>query len=265
MKKPLFYVLLNIILLTKVHGQHLTHDVGIHIGASAIITDYGVRGDFLSSYGNRGTYLSINHSIHFFHNNLKWNYDHPVWSHLAIKNEISFLTKTNLRHYGSFVERDNVLGNQLRAMTGSVSILSVGFQLEYYFYCLRTFLYPYTELKINPYMMMGLRHNWYKNTLNSTLGDWRENPQVLPQKWRPSEALAIGNGTDYSLLFGGGIRYRIQPAIDVNIQLSWQYFFSDAIDGLTARVDENIYNEWTVNFQVGLIFHLNFSKPLSLF
>lgn len=265
MRKPLFYVLFNVILLTQIHSQHLTHDVGIHVGGSAILADYGVRDDFLSSFGNRGVYLSATHSIHFFHNSLKWNYDHPVWSHLAIKNEISYLTKSNLEHYGPFVERNGDLGDQLRAMTGSVSILSLGFQVEYYLHCLKTFLYPWTDLKINPYGLLGARYNLYKNTLNSTLGDWRQDPTVLPEKWRPDQALAVGNGGAFSFIFGGGARFRLAPKTDLNFQLNWQYFFSDSIDGLKARVDENIDNEWTVNFQVGLIFHLNYSDRLSLF
>ncbi len=51
--------------------------------------------------------------------------------------------------------------------------------------------------------------------------------------------------------------------MDLNAQVNWQYFFSDGIDGLQPDVPENKNNDWLMNFQLGIIYHLNFSKPLA--
>ena len=268
MRKQIVLVITVKLLLqfSTIQAQHLTHDVGFHIDYLAIQTDYGARNDFSSSYGNRGISLSFSHTVHFFNNDLRWNFDHPIWSHLAIRNELSIITKVNLKHYGRYLDGNNsVVVNQLRSMTGSTRMLSMGFQLEYYFRCLRDFMYPYPDWKLNPYFLAGLRYNAFKTDLNSSLGDWRQDPSVLPEKWRPSEALAIGKGNTFSAVFGSGFRYKLNPKFDLNAQLSWHFFFSDAVDGLQADVVENQDNEWSVNFQIGIIYHLNYLRPLKLF
>lgn len=258
-------IILSLGICTSLSAQHLTHDIGFHLGTSSIRADYGVRNDFFSNFGNTGTSISISHSVHFFKNDLSWNYDHPIWSHLAIKSELGTVTKTNLKHYGSFVESNTLLGRQLEAMTGSTSIFYIGFQMEYYIKCLRDFMYPWTDIKWNPYILAGIRYNSFKNDLNSSLGEWREDISVLPTKWQTPGTLFIGKGTAFSAVFGSGLRYRLTSKFDLNTQFSWNFFFSDAIDGLQANVVENQNNEWSLNFQIGVIYHLNFSRKLSLF
>jgi len=150
-------------------------------------------------------------------------------------------------------------------MTGSLSIVSLGIQIEYYLKCLKEFLYPWANIKLNPYVLLGMRYNIYENRLRSSLGDWQHDVSILPEKWQSPKALDIGKGTSFSAVFGGGLRHHLTKKIYLNAQLSWQYFFSDAIDGLQARVNENIDNEWSINFQVGVIYNLNYHRPLSIF
>jgi opacity protein-like surface antigen len=258
-------ILASLFQFANVRAQHLTHDIGFHLDMLAIQTDYGARNDFSSSYGNRALSISLSHTVHFFNNDLRWNYDHPIWSHLAIRNELSIVTKVRLKHHGRYVDGSSIVADQLRAMTGSTQMLSMGFQLEYYSRCLKDFLYPWSDWKWNPYVLAGLRYNRFKTDLNSSLGDWRQNPSVLPEKWRPSEAVSIGKGKTFSTVFGGGLRYKLNSRMNLNAQLSWHFFFSDAVDGLQADVVENQDNEWSVNFQVGLIYHLNYLRPLKVF
>ena len=98
----------------------------------------------------------------------------------------------------------------------------------------------------------------YSNKLNSSLGNWEEDISLLPEKWRIPGAINIGSNSTFAISFGGGIRRKINSKIDINTQLNWQYFFSDGVDGLQADVQENKTNEWLVNFQIGIIYHLNF-------
>jgi hypothetical protein len=183
---------------------------------------------------------------------------------VALRSELNIITNTKLRHYGRFTEGPTDLANRLRNMKGSFSNVGLGVQMEYYGRSLRDFVYPRSNMKWNPYALLGFRYNMYKNDLNSSLGDWREDITVFPNKWRSPEALAVGNGTAFSGVLGGGFRYKLTPFLDLNTQLNLQFFFSDALDGLQAKVPENKNNEWLINLQVGMIYHLNFNQPLVL-
>lgn len=246
-------------------AQHFTHDVGFHIGTATMQTDYGTRYDFLSSYGESSINLSFTHTLHFFHRNPMWNSDHPIWSHVAVRSELNIIPSHAFRHYGDYVDEPGTLGEKLRAMTGTGSMTNVGFQIEYYLKCLSDFLHPYSDMKWNPYILGGLQFSMFNNTMESSLGDWRQDIRVLPAKWQLRGALHVGKGTTFAATFGAGIRRNISPKIDFNLQANWQFFFSDAVDGLQANVDENKYNEWLINIQFGIIYHLNFSRPLRIF
>jgi opacity protein-like surface antigen len=236
------------------HAQHLTHDFGVHVGLVSIQTDYGTRGDFLSMFGNIGApAISGTYTMHFYQLNNNWNSD-ELLDYIAVRFEANLIPKTNLKHFGDFVDTNTDLGRELRAMTGTTQILSLGFQLEYYFFCLRDFSYPYSDMKWNPYMLAGLQFSAYNNSLNSTLGDWETDPTVLPTKWTPDFARDIGPGTTYAVTFGGGVRYNLNERWDLNIQGNWQFFLSDSVDGLTADVIENKNKEWLINFQIGMIY-----------
>jgi len=249
----------------SVNAQHFTHDIGFHAGTATMQTDYGLRNNFLSSYGNSAISLSFTHTLHFFNKDPRWNSDHKIWSYLALRSEVNIITNANFQHYGEFAEQNTDLGTQLRAMTGTTSVISFGFQLEYYLRCLKDFIYPWSDMKWNPYVLAGLQYSIFNNDMTSTLGDWRQDINVLPAKWRVPGALDIGPGTTFAGTFGGGIRYKFNSKIDLNLQFNWQFFFSDAVDGLQASVLENKNNEWLLNLQFGVIYHLNFDKPLFLF
>lgn len=265
MRKILTLLIFVVFLSTTVKSQHFTHDFGIHAGTATIQTDYGVRDNYLSSYGNSGLSFSLTHTLHFFNRNRQWNADHKLWSYLAVRSELNIINKSEIRHHGRFVDSNTDLGTQLRAMTGSINMVNLGVQFEYYMRCLKEFIYPYSEIKWNPYVLVGVQYSMFTNELNSTLGDWRQNINVLPRKWIVPGALDVGKGSSFAATFGGGIRRKLTKKMDLNFQLNWQYFFSDSVDGLKANVIENKNNEWLINAQVGVIFHLNYYRKLSLF
>jgi hypothetical protein len=59
----------------------------------------------------------------------------------------------------------------LRVMKGTLSLSSFGVQGEYYFKDLREFMFPYSEMKWNPFISLGFKFSNYTNTLTSDLGD----------------------------------------------------------------------------------------------
>ncbi|MFY0630404.1 MAG: hypothetical protein JXR05_08480 [Flavobacteriaceae bacterium] len=265
MRKFLTFLLFVIFAHQSAKSQYFTHDIGFHAGTATIQTDYGVRDNFLSSYGNSAVSLSFTHTLHFFNKDPRWNSDHKLWSYLALRSELNIITNANFQHHGPFIIGNTDLARDLRAMTGTTSITSVGFQLEYYMRCLKDFIYPWSTIKWNPYVLAGVQFSKYNNTLTSTQGDWRQDITVLPRKWRTPGAIDIGKGSTYAVTFGGGVRYKFKPKIDFNLQFNWQFFLSDAVDGLQANVFENKNNEWLINLQMGVIYHLNYDRALSFF
>ncbi len=240
-------------------AQHLTHDVGFFVGTATIQTDYGQRDNFLSSYGNSALSFSLAHYLHFFNVDTRWNSEDDFANHVMIKSELNFMTKANFRHHGKYTLGNSDLARQLRAMKGTISSFNIGVQAEYYLKDLREFMFPYSETKWNPYLSLGLKYSSYKNTLTSDLGDWRSDITVLPLKYRDPSHTAVGSGSTFALTVGGGTRYKLSEKFDLAANFNWQYFFSDAVDGLQADVLENKNKEWLIHLQVGIIYHLNFS------
>lgn len=249
-------------IIPTVSAQFLTHELGVHIGTSTIHTDYGERDNFQSNYANNATSISVTHTLHFFNKNQKWNANTGIWDNLAVRTELNMIKSSRFNHQGRTATSTSTMGEQLRAMEGSVSIINTGIQVEYYFKYLKDFMDPLSKNKWNPYVLGGVQYSMFSNSLESSLGDWRTNPNVLPSKYRSPEALAIGNGTALAASFGGGTRYKITKKMDLNIQLNWQYFFSDGVDGLKPDVPENKNNDWLMNMQMGIIYHLNFHRAL---
>lgn len=262
MKTSLTRIVFLLLITYTARAQHLTHDVGVFGGVAVLQTDYGQRGNFLSSYGNSGLSFSFAHYLHFFNKNTRWDSGDELFNYIMVKSEVNFMTGNNLQHHGVYVNANSDLARQLKAMTGSVSITNLGIQLEYYLKGLQDFINPYSQIKWNPYIAFGFRYAFYNNTLTSDLGDWRTDITVLPTKYREPGALAVGSGSSFAFTFGIGTRYKLTEDLDLAGQLAIQSFLSDAVDGLQAEVIENKNNEWLMNLQFGIIYHLNFNNPL---
>lgn len=260
MRKPL-KILFFLLIAYSTKAQHLTHDVGLFVGTATIQTDYGQRDEFFSSYGNSTISFSLVHYLHFFNVDTRWNAESDIANHVMLKSEINFMTKAKFQHYGEYTIGNNLLAQQLRAMSGTLSMTSFGVQGEYYFKDLREFMFPYSDIKWNPYFSLGLKYTLYSNTLSSTYGsgDWRTDPTILPLKYQGAGQLAIGSGSTLSLTVGAGTRYKLSEKLDLAANFNWQFFFSDAVDGLQANHISNKNNEWLIHLQVGIIYHLNFS------
>ena len=84
--------------------------------------------------------------------------------------------------------------------------------------------------------------------------------KLITEKYRDSGELEVVSGSTFSFILGAGTRYKLSEKFDLAANLNWQYFFSDTLDGLKSNDVSNKYNEWLLNFQVGIIYHLNFSN-----
>ena len=261
MKTPLTIIFV-IVFFLEVKAQHYTHDIGAFVGTTSLQTDYGQRGDFASTWKNNGMSFSVAHYLSFYNRTLRWDPNNVMHNHLMIKTELHYISNTELKHYGYWANKQSAGGEQLRAMKGTVRMLNVGVNIEFYLNSLEEFVYPYSDISFNPFFTFGLKYSFYTNGLKSDLGDWRKDINVLPLKYRQPDALAVGSGEAISVNIGLGTRYKLTETLDLAFQFSYQYFFSDKIEGLQANAFENKNNEWLTNIQVGLVYHLNFSSPL---
>lgn len=251
-------------------NKHYTHDVGVFTGVYAMQSDYGQRYNFQSEVGNAAMSISLVHYLTFYNRNDRWNARYRLIDDIAIKTEINYMTTDNLRHHGEYTIGGGPTSNRqkLRDMRGSVNLLNFGVSAEYHFNDLRSFSAYYSEYKWNPYVSLGLMYSMFENDLTTEYGDgdWRSDPTLLYTKWQDWEDRAVGKGSTGSAVLGAGIRYKLTERMDLSALGRFQYFFSDNVDGLNAKDRvENKYNEWLVSFQVGVVWHLNFSDPLRLF
>ncbi len=264
MKTPITTLLFVIVFVLGSYGQFLNHDIGVSIGSTSLQSDYGERGNFDSEWRNNGFTLAVSHHLSLYNHTIRWDPNDIIRNHLTIKTEFRYLSNTRLRHFGEWVKesRQSLGANKLRAMEGNLSKTSLSLNLDIHLKPLEEFVHPYTNIKINPYITGGVAYSFYNVDVSSELGEVSPgNDSVLFETFR-GEALRLGDGEALSLQFGLGTKYKITPKLDLFAQFAYQYFFSDEIDGLNADVPQNQNNEWLLNFQFGLILHLNYNNPL---
>ncbi|MCG1037545.1 THC0290_0291 family protein [Polaribacter sargassicola] len=241
----------------KSTAQNNTYEVGGFVGFNNMQTDYGQPDEFSSYFKKNGQSLSIAHYTHFFNLTQRWNRKYGIHDHLMIKTELQYINNT-FTHNDIYSNSNSENGAKLRGMESTVNILNTGINAEYHLKSLTNFFNPYADVSFNPFVGVGVNYFFYNNDLTSTLGDWRNDFSVLPEKFS-GDALAVGSGSGFAVNFYGGARYKLTNKTDLALQISSQYFFSDKIDGLDAQVEENQSNEIMLNFQLGLIYHLNFN------
>ena len=262
MKKHLTIIFFVIISIIELKAQHLTHEIGAFFGSTSLQTDYGQKGNFATQWNNNAKTFSVAHYLSFYNKTLRWDPHDVLQNHLMVKTEIQYLNNADYQHYGKWVKKDSPSGEQLRAMKGSIRSLDFGVNVECFLFPLEEFIYPYSDILFNPFFTLGLKYSFFTNTLTSDLGDWRQDISVLPTKYQLDNALDIGDGQAVALSFGIGTRFKLSPKIDLVAQSRYQYFFSDTIDGLQTSANPDQNNDWSFNIEFGMVYHLNYEKPL---
>ena len=240
-----------------------SHEIGIIAGPVAFQSDYGERHDLSTNSGNTGIGVGVVHYLNFTYNS-EYNYTPKTYfnQHFKLRSELSF-NKTNLKHYGEYVSPDKTsLGaKQLRAMEGSSSIMNIGTQLELFPLSIRDFIA--TIGSFAPYASLGGQFSYYNAKASSTLGALGTAATTFPKYLTPSEGRAHGysneSKTVFSIVSSLGTRYKIDDSSDLLLDLRFQYFFSNWVDGLNPNPEiykENKANDWLVWLNVGYIYYL---------
>ena len=237
----------------------VVHEVGVIGGPLQFRSDYGERGNSETNSNNKGYGLGIIDYMNFAYNASPRDY---FPNHFKVRNELSY-SKTNLQNYGQWIEKNTIGAKQLAAMRGSTQLINLGSQLEYY---------PLTDLheyeydigSFAPYVAVGLQVTYYSAIATSTLGPMGTAGVTFPKYLIPSDGRPHGYSTESKAAFSGvmniGTRYRLGTLSDLVLDLRYQYFASDWVDGLNPNKDqfsENRSNDSLIWLTVGYIFYLD--------
>ena len=234
-----------------------SHEVGAFVGGVAMQSDFGVRHDFETNAGNTGFAVGLVHYMNFAYRAECNCYTPETYfnDHFKLRSELSY-NKTELQHFGKWVDksRTSLFADQLRAMRGSTAVTNVGMQLEFFPLSIREF--SSTIGAWAPFMSMGGQFSFYDPEAYSTLGPLN-TPISTPIKYY--DATTNQGGTVWSIVGSIGTRYKLTELSDLMIDLRWQYYFSNWVDGLNpdpAVYIENRANDWNVWLNFGYIYYL---------
>ena len=241
-----------------------SHEIGIIAGPVAFQSDYGQRGDFSTNLGNTGIGIGIIHYLNFSYEADCNCYTPETYfnDHFKLRSELSY-SKTDFHHFGQYVapKKTSLGSQQLRAMQGSTSINNLGVQLEFTPWSIRDF--SSTIGSIAPFVSLGGQISYYNTKVSSTLGPLGTPLTTFPKYLTPSDGRPFGfsteSGSVFSVVTSVGTRYKLTPLSDIMVDLRFQYYFSDWVDGLNPNptiYKENKANDWLVWFNVGYIYYL---------
>lgn len=266
LKKVAILVIFVISCLNTANAQFsgFSHEIGVIAGPVALQSDYGLRNSLSTNAGNTGFGIGIVHYLNFSYTADCNCYTANTYfnDHFKVRTEISY-NKTELQHFGKWVEKSgNSPGvQQLRAMRGKTAITSIGMQLEYYPLSIRDFSASVGSFA--PFVSLGAQFSHYDPESTSLLGPLGSPLTTFPKYLDPSDGERYGftskGGNVGSVVTSLGSRYKLSPLSDLMVDLRFQYYFSDWVDGL--NIDRNLHpenkaNDWLVWFNVGYIYYL---------
>ena len=83
--------------------------------------------------------------------------------------------------------------------------------------------------------------------------------QILNNFYSPWEPGSINpaSGNAWSMVTSVGVRYKLNTISDLMLDLRWQLYFNDWIDGLNHQLPSNDRDDWLLWLNVGYIFYLD--------
>ncbi len=254
----LFLIVLFLSVTNSFAQLELSNEFGITFGPVTMQTDYGER-YHLPSSTETSFGLGIVHYLSFYGSNYNWRNGASFFSdHFKLRSEVSYYFNNSLEHKGAYVEGSGDFVDRMKGMKGKTKVFNFGAQLEYYFNNLEDYgLLFNNDNKFAPYISVGLQYNIYDPEFETNYGsgDYINDPTgVLPKPWQKN-AIFVEKGNTFSFTMSAGTRYRIAD-FDLVLDVRWQHFFSDKIDGLDAapeNVSGSKFNDTAVYFSVGVV------------
>lgn len=253
-----------------------SHELGVIAGPVQFRSDYGSRNEGKTNFGNSGIGVGLVHYLNFSYRADCNCYTTDTYfnDHFKLRNEVSW-NKTNLNHIGEWVGADNITpdADKLRAHSGVAENFDVGTQIEFFPFSIRDFQgFAYS---LAPYVSLGVHYTTSSPQAFTSYGDgniynenniysfWYRDPSFLPDL-PPGTPLSDrqypiddSKHSTWSVVSSVGFRYKLTKLSDLLVDLRWQYYFNDWVDGLNHELSFNQNNDWLVWLNVGYIFYLD--------
>ena len=257
--KSLYVIILVLTAFLPAKAQFgFSHEIGVIVGPVAFQSDYGERHNLATNIGNTGYGIGLIHYLNFSYKAECNCYTPETYfnDHFKLRTELSY-NKTELDNFGPASESNTAGGAKLRAMHGSTAVTNVGMQLEFFPYSIRDF--TSTLGSWGPFISLGGQFSYYKPTAYSDLGPGigQLETVTIPQF---IGAVDTDSGTTWSVVTSVGSRYKLTPLSDLMVDLRFQYYFSNWVDGLNPKRDlqpSNKANDWNVWLNFGYIYYIN--------
>jgi hypothetical protein len=264
MKMPKYILVSYLLLLSFVNSVNaqfgFSHEIGAIVGPVAFQSDYGERSNIATNAGNTGFGIGLVHYLNFSYKAECNCYTPETYfnDHFKLRTELSY-NKTKLDHFGKWVDpsRTSFQADKLRAMHGTASVTDIGMQLEYFPYSIRDF--TSTLGAWAPFISLGAHFNFYKPTAYSDLGPGLGSLPSVTFDPKYIGAIDTGGGSTWSVVSSIGTRYKLTELSDLMVDLRWQYYFSNWVDGVSPNpvlYPENRANDWLVWLNFGYIFYI---------
>ncbi|MBV7268770.1 THC0290_0291 family protein [Winogradskyella luteola] len=262
--KKLFLLLAILLSMQSVSAQlGFSHEIGAFVGAVAFQSDFGVRKDFETNAGNTGVALGIVHYINFAYRADCNCYSTDTYfnDHFKLRSEISW-NKTTLNHFGEWVDDSRTSENaeRLRRHSGESQNWDIGMQLEYFPRSIRAF--SAGAYSFAPFAALGAHYVAFNPSVETTYG----NGNILDNNnfysgWSDVAGgdpfVSDESGSTWSVVASIGTRYKLTILSDLFVELRWQYYFDDFVDGLNHKLPSNKNNDWNLWLNFGYIYYLD--------
>lgn len=249
---------------TSLAQNRFSNELGIIIGPTAFQSDFGERRDFESTAGNTGFGIGVVHFMNFEYTSGYRPYAY-FRDHFKVRSELSY-NSTKLKHFGKWADASRTTENaeKLRAHTGQTQNFDIGMQLEYFPLSLKEFSYGINTF--TPFVSLGIHFTVFNpkvdtsygdgdtHNLNNFYGPWYRYPDGTI---RDTEFVNIPSGTTFSVVASVGTRYKVSYYSDVMLDLRWQNYFSDRVDGLKHKLPSNKSNDYMVWLNLGFIHYFD--------
>lgn len=273
--KPLLFVCCCFAIAHSAYSQlGFSHEIGVIAGPVEFRSDYGGRNEEQTNIGNSGIGIGIIHYISFAYSADCSCYTTDTYfnDHFKLRSEVSW-NRTNLNHHGFWVQPDKVSADadKLRAHKGVAENFDIGMQLEYFPLSIRSFqAFAY---RFAPFVSLGAHYTTSSPKASTTYGDGDiYNPDNIYSFWYKDDAylppipsgqqreypINLEQQSNWSLVTSVGVRYKLTKLSDLMLDLRWQYYFSDWIDGFNHHFrDYNKFNDWLVWLNFGYVYYLD--------
>lgn len=238
-----------------------SHEVGAIVGPVAFQSDYGENQNFDTNKGNIGIGIGLVHYINFAYRADCNCYTKDTFfnDHFKLRNEISW-NKTKLNHFGEWTHGESLLSRALIGTEGTATVLDIGSQIEYFPYSIRDFAAG--GYSFAPFVSLGVHYNSYTPSFEKNADAEAAELYVssIPDEtlniWR-SESYTQDQASTWSIVWSVGTRYKLTPLSDLMVDLRWQYYFSDWVDGLNHNGPADKNYDWNLWLNFGYVYYLD--------